>query len=515
MPQDELHCQGSICSSELRQRYTRGELIGQGAFKRVYKSFDEATGVEVAWNEVSLNDKVSTAKDRNRIFSEIQVLQQLKHSNIIKLLDWSFETETQTLFFLTELFTDGTLRQYRRKHKKVDLVVLKRWAWQILQGLVYLHGHNPPIIHRDLKCDNVFINGSSGIVKIGDLGFATVVNCLQSGMSVIGTPEFMAPELYDEWYDEKVDVYAFGLCILELATLEYPYCECKNPAQIYKKVTQGLPPASLEKVHSEELRSFIELCICPDPLRRPHARQLLKHPFFDSVKTMSQSGGGTEGIPQVSSDKVLSRTSFSSLAVDYTRDTLDAGRVPVSAPLQHAQLDSPAPSINGAFGRGNGASSAPLELEANESSSMISSAASETTGVEGNSSPRKEDELNSILGLSCRFLTERTMSFKLNYVNAEGIRKRIAFNYDATQDTPTEIAHELVENLSFNERQAGFIAGQIQRELAAIATSNEDVDSPGLGSETSKELVGSPSFESTLRGSPDVEPTLEPGTWAP
>lgn len=44
--------------------------------------------------------------------------------------------------------------RYRKKHKHIDEQVLKRWAWQILQGLVYLHGHNPPIIHRDLKCDN-------------------------------------------------------------------------------------------------------------------------------------------------------------------------------------------------------------------------------------------------------------------------------------------------------------------------------------------------------------------------
>ena len=47
----------------------------------------------------------------------------------------------------------------------------------------------------------------------------------------------MAPEMYEENYDESVDVYAFGMCLLEMVTLEYPYMECKNPAQIYKKVT--------------------------------------------------------------------------------------------------------------------------------------------------------------------------------------------------------------------------------------------------------------------------------------
>lgn len=56
-------------------------------------------------------------------------------------------------------------------------------------------------------------------------------------MGPIGTPEFMAPEMYEEKYDEAVDVYAFGMCMLEMATSEYPYSECQNAAQIYRKVT--------------------------------------------------------------------------------------------------------------------------------------------------------------------------------------------------------------------------------------------------------------------------------------
>lgn len=52
---------------------------------------------------------------------------------------------------------------------------VKRWATQILNGLIYLHCRDTPIIHRDLKCDNIFINGNHGEVKIGDLGLATVM----------------------------------------------------------------------------------------------------------------------------------------------------------------------------------------------------------------------------------------------------------------------------------------------------------------------------------------------------
>lgn len=56
-------------------------------------------------------------------------------------------------------------------------------------------------------------------------------------MVFTGTPEFMAPELYDENYNELADIYSFGMCMLEMVTFEYPYSECRNSAQIYKKVS--------------------------------------------------------------------------------------------------------------------------------------------------------------------------------------------------------------------------------------------------------------------------------------
>lgn len=60
--------------------------------------------------------------------------------------------------------------------------------------------------------------------------------CLFFFPPLIGTPEFMAPEVYEEAYNELVDIYSFGMCILEMVTFEYPYSECSHPAQIYKKV---------------------------------------------------------------------------------------------------------------------------------------------------------------------------------------------------------------------------------------------------------------------------------------
>lgn len=65
--------------------------------------------------------------------------------------------------------------RYRLRHKRVNLRAVKHWCRQILRGLLYLHSRDPPVIHRDLKCDNIFINGHQGEVKIGDLGLAAIL----------------------------------------------------------------------------------------------------------------------------------------------------------------------------------------------------------------------------------------------------------------------------------------------------------------------------------------------------
>lgn len=67
------------------------------------------------------------------------------------------------------------LCRYRLKHKRVNIRAVKVWCRQILRGLLYLHSHDPPVIHRDLKCDNIFVNGNQGEVKIGDLGLAAIL----------------------------------------------------------------------------------------------------------------------------------------------------------------------------------------------------------------------------------------------------------------------------------------------------------------------------------------------------
>lgn len=263
-------------------RYVRyNEFLGKGAFKTVYKGFDEDDGTEVAWCQVDIDDVLQSPEEVQRsLYSEVNLIKSLKHENIIKCYNSWVNDEKKTINIITELFTSGSLRQYRKKHKNVDLKAIKNWSRQILRGLHYLHTHNPPIIHRDLKCDNIFVNGFNGQVKIGDLGLAIVMQ-QPFARSCIGTPEFMAPELYDEEYNELVDIYSFGMCVLEMVTGEYPYSECTNPAQIFKKVTSGVKPAALSRVGDPQVKQFIEKCLVPASLRLS-AEELLKDPFLAS-----------------------------------------------------------------------------------------------------------------------------------------------------------------------------------------------------------------------------------------
>ncbi|KAK6154464.1 hypothetical protein DH2020_008712 [Rehmannia glutinosa] len=222
-------------------RYGRySELLGSGAVKKVYRAFDQEEGIEVAWNQV------------------------------------------------------------KKKHKQVSIKALKKWSRQILKGLDYLHTHEPCVIHRDLNSSNVFVNGNTGQVKIGDLGLAAIVGENHSAHSVLGTPEFMAPELYDEDYTEMIDIYSFGMCLLEMVTLELPYSECDNVVKIYKKVTSGVRPQAMNRVKDPEVKAFIEKCLA-QPRARPSAADLLKDPFLIELLTKMMTmkmvaRGGASGV---------------------------------------------------------------------------------------------------------------------------------------------------------------------------------------------------------------------------
>lgn len=263
-------------------RFIRYDIVlGKGSYKIVYKGFDTHEAVEVAWNKIQV-DRIPPDQIR-KVQSEVELLGRLNHRNIIGLFhSWCPETKDPDgklgMDFVTELMSSGTLKEYLTRSRVMKLKVIRRWCYNLLDAIAYLHEQDPPVMHRDLKCDNIFINGHVGEVKIGDLGLSGVKQN-NFAHSVIGTPEFMAPELYEEAYTEKVDIYAFGMCMLEMLTMEYPYSECENPAQIFRKVFAGERPMSFQRLPQCEVKQIIASCLEREK-RRPSARQLMQHPFF-------------------------------------------------------------------------------------------------------------------------------------------------------------------------------------------------------------------------------------------
>ncbi|MED6262687.1 Serine/threonine-protein kinase wnk3 [Ataeniobius toweri] len=134
-----------------------------------------------------LQDRKLTKAEQQRFKEEAEMLKGLQHPNIVRFYDsWeSVLRGKKCIVLVTELMTSGTLKTYLKRFKVMKPKVLRSWCRQILKGLHFLHTRTPPIVHRDLKCDNIFITGPTGSVKIGDLGLATLMRT-SFAKSVIG-----------------------------------------------------------------------------------------------------------------------------------------------------------------------------------------------------------------------------------------------------------------------------------------------------------------------------------------
>ncbi|KAL2641628.1 hypothetical protein R1flu_009215 [Riccia fluitans] len=470
-------------------RYGRyREVLGKGAFKTVFRAFDEVDGIEVAWNQVRVQDVLQSPEDLERLYSEIHLLKTLKHKNIIRFYSSWVDTKTKHINFITEIFTSGNLRQYRKKHKQVDIKAVKNWARQILRGLLYLHSHDPPIIHRDLKCDNIFVNGNLGEVKIGDLGLAAILRQAHAAHSVIGTPEFMAPELYEEEYNELVDIYSFGMCLLEMVTFEYPYSECTNPVQIYKKVTSGKKPDALERVKDAEVRGFVEKCLATASRRLP-ARELLMDPFLlgdgDSVNldyapTMSHSECRSDDMDELGSIVEGPLTKEDTIK----EDNLKLGRYAGNRGSKPGGLSSTFRE-NMVFISPDRAGSSPLpspQYHHRDVQSDASRKSSEDLEDDDDSKDRTNEDRNSLtfqhkgerqrrsmdFRVKGKRRDEDTVSIRLRIANNDGHIRNIHFPFSVEADTAMSVASEMVAELDLSDQDVTTIAEMIDAEILAL-----------------------------------------------
>eukprot|EP00928_Gymnodinium_smaydae_P043956 TRINITY_DN2935_c0_g2_i1.p1 TRINITY_DN2935_c0_g2~~TRINITY_DN2935_c0_g2_i1.p1 ORF type:complete len:1016 (-),score=146.94 TRINITY_DN2935_c0_g2_i1:516-3563(-) len=261
------------------ERYARfNRKLGSGAFKTVYLGFDSETGKEIAWSKIDIGEMSSSS--RRRIGNEIDLLKSVQHPRIIAFLNAWRNKELKQVNIITAVAPGGSLSAYiKRLPTSLKVNVMRTWCRQILEGLQYLH--SKPIIHRDLKCENIFVDGSSGEVLIGDLGLSTALSDKkQYACSFVGTPEFIAPEVYEEKYDTAVDIYAFGMCMIEMISMGSPFKECSNPHQVFMKICRGEKPQVLRRVRDEELRTLVDSCISLQPEMRPTAQALLEHSWL-------------------------------------------------------------------------------------------------------------------------------------------------------------------------------------------------------------------------------------------
>jgi serine/threonine protein kinase len=255
--------------------YRLGREIGRGGMSVVYVAVDQRTNEEVAIK--ILYPYFATNRDLvNRLRREIEVLQRIRHPNIIRYLD---SGERQGCYFYAMEFLRGeTLEQRLDREGPISEDEACRIILNIAYGLA--EAHSLQIVHRDVKPGNIFLT-DDGKVKLVDFGLAkdeTDRYQTQLGL-VVGTPLYLAPEQArgEAGIDGRCDIYSLGISLFHSLTGRVPYQELSMPLILTKKTVEAIPsPREYSPDLSENLANIVgAMCERNIHLRYPVIRNLI------------------------------------------------------------------------------------------------------------------------------------------------------------------------------------------------------------------------------------------------
>ena len=248
-----------------------GKKLGKGAFGNVCLVTRKEDQKIYAMKTINIGKL--DLKDRESSLNEIRILASLRHPNIIDYKEAFYDDNTKTLNIVMEYADDGDIshkiEENLKRRLRFEENTIWQWMIQILKGLKYLHDNG--IMHRDLKCANIFLM-KNGLLKIGDLNVSKVAKN-NLAQTQTGTPFYLSPEIWKDLpYDYKCDIWSVGCIIYELCTSRPPF-RGTSLKELGRNVLNGyyLPINGF----SNDLKEIIGKMLIVDPKKRASTDELL------------------------------------------------------------------------------------------------------------------------------------------------------------------------------------------------------------------------------------------------
>ena len=262
-------------------------MIGQGATANVFMGKYTKMDVLIAIKQINIERFERHHIDEVR--NEIQIMSICRHPNLLPIHK-SF-INTSHLWIITPIQNGGSCLDLLKLQfpSGIDEVSCATIMRQVLQGLMYLH--NNDLIHRDIKCANMLICRDTGLVQLSDFGVSKTLmdyGRKKNRKTFVGTPAWMAPELMEEReYNEKADMWSFGITLIELATGKAPYSHFPPLKAILMTLKNPSPTLEIDEIqqsYSKSAKMVVDNCLSKDPSERASSSVLNDHPFFKKAK---------------------------------------------------------------------------------------------------------------------------------------------------------------------------------------------------------------------------------------